>query len=262
MKPYNIYALLSVMILTLSACAVTKTPAEIEYHHSNSSLGNYDRDVNESTIPIVHNDDELISSNLDINDTNNYDQNSDVNRSKDDGENYIIPEPINKNHSREDKTEEAETDKKIAEVKPKAKPVEIKTEEEPSKQLQQNTDYINPVEGTIITKFGEKTEHGTNKGINISAPVDTPVISSSSGKVIYADFDATFGNLVIIKSDNNNTVLSYAHLKNLSVSKGAHLKRGETIGFVGTTGKVKKPQLHFAVREGKKAVDPLKFVSY
>lgn len=258
MKTYNIYIVLSAMMLTLSACAVTTKPAEIEYHHSNSSLDGSSGGANESTVPIVHNDDELISSNLDLSDTNNPDQNSEINKSKGDDENYIMPASITKNQSKETERENPDDDKKMVE----AKPVEIKTEDEPTKQVQQNTDYINPVEGTIITKFGEKTEHGTNKGINISAPIGTPVVAASSGKVIYANFDATFGNLVIIKSDNNNTVLSYAHLKNLSVSKGAHLKRGETIGFVGTTGKIKKAQLHFAVREGKKAVDPLKFVNY
>ncbi|NDA91547.1 MAG: hypothetical protein EBY20_11775, partial [Alphaproteobacteria bacterium] len=90
----------------------------------------------------------------------------------------------------------------------------------------------------------------------------TKVVASASGKVIYADYDATFGNLVIIKLDNKNIVLSYAHLANLIVAKGASLNQGDIVGYVGHTGKVKQPQLHFAIREGKNAVDPLKFVSY
>ena len=130
------------------------------------------------------------------------------------------------------------------------------------KPLEEVTDYISPVVGTVIAKFGQKTEYGTNKGINISADEGTKVVASASGKVIYADYDATFGNLVIIKLDNKNIVLSYAHLANLIVAKGASLNQGDIVGYVGHTGKVKQPQLHFAIREGKNAVDPLKFVSY
>ena len=123
-------------------------------------------------------------------------------------------------------------------------------------------DYIIPVNGTIITKFGDKTDHGINKGINISAKKGESVFASASGKVIYADYDATFGNLVIIKLDNKNIVLSYSHLEDLIVKKDTHLKQGDIVGYVGSTGKTKQPQLHFAVREGKTAVDPLKFVNY
>jgi len=62
--------------------------------------------------------------------------------------------------------------------------------------------------------------------------------------------------------DNKNIVLSYSHLEDLIVKKDTHLKQGDIVGYVGSTGKTKQPQLHFAVREGKTAVDPLKFVNY
>lgn len=125
-----------------------------------------------------------------------------------------------------------------------------------------SVDYIKPVDGRIISKFGEKTDYGPNKGINISAKNGTKVLATATGSVIYASYDGTFGNLVIIKLSDKNIITSYAHLEDLVISKGASIKQGDIVGYVGSTGKVKSPQLHFAVREGKIAKDPLKYVKY
>lgn len=122
--------------------------------------------------------------------------------------------------------------------------------------------YIQPVKGEVIARFGDATSYGKNKGINIAAKVGTKVRASASGRVIYSDYDGTFGNLIIIKVDGKNTVTAYAHLEDLILSKGAKVGQGDIVGYVGKTGKVDKPQLHFAIREGKNAVDPLKFVEY
>lgn len=126
--------------------------------------------------------------------------------------------------------------------------------------LAQSSLFIKPVQGQVISKFGEKSQHGTNKGINIAANSGAVVSSSTNGQVVYSDYDATFGNLVIIKLNNKNTYASYAHMNNVQVSRGQVVKQGDIIGYVGTSGKVSAPQLHFAIREGKIAKDPLKFI--
>jgi murein DD-endopeptidase MepM/ murein hydrolase activator NlpD len=123
-------------------------------------------------------------------------------------------------------------------------------------------EYIMPVKGKVITKFGDKTSFGTSKGISISAKPGTKVLSTAAGKVIYADYDATFGNLVIIKLDGKNIVTSYAHLQDIILTKGASIKQGDVVGYVGSTGKVTEPQLNFGIREGKIAKDPSKYVTY
>ena len=123
-------------------------------------------------------------------------------------------------------------------------------------------EFINPVDGKILVKFGGTTDYGVNKGINIAAEKGVKVSSASDGKVIYADYDATFGNLIMVKVNNKNLVMAYAHLGDIKVSKGASVAQGDLIGHVGSTGKVKSAQLYFAVREGKTAVDPLKYVDY
>jgi murein DD-endopeptidase MepM/ murein hydrolase activator NlpD len=123
-------------------------------------------------------------------------------------------------------------------------------------------DFIPPVSGKILSKFGTKTNSGTNKGISISAKQGTKVLASAGGKVIYSDYDATFGNLIIVKLDGKNTFMSYAHLDDLPLAKGANVKQGDVIGYVGTSGKVNEPQLNFGIREGKVAKDPEKLVHF
>ncbi|RTK92684.1 MAG: LysM peptidoglycan-binding domain-containing protein [Rickettsiales bacterium] len=124
------------------------------------------------------------------------------------------------------------------------------------------SEFISPLQGEIIVKFGEKTDLGTNKGVSIAAKAGTKILSSTNGKVIYADYDATFGNLVIIKLDNKNIVVSYAHMQDIVLKKGAVIAQGDVVGYVGSTGKVKQPQLHFGIREGKIAKDPMNYIKF
>ncbi|WP_341757885.1 LysM peptidoglycan-binding domain-containing M23 family metallopeptidase [Candidatus Tisiphia endosymbiont of Ditula angustiorana] len=129
--------------------------------------------------------------------------------------------------------------------------------------VQTNTPkFIKPIEGKIIIKFGEQTSKGKSKGINIAADEGTAVKSIATGQVVFAGNDTKFGNLLIIKLNNSDLYVAYAHLQDLLVQKGATISQGKIIGHVGSTGDAKYPQLHFAIREGKIAVDPLKYVDY
>lgn len=121
--------------------------------------------------------------------------------------------------------------------------------------------FINPIKkGKIITKFGEQTSNGKNKGINIAADEGSAVESIASGKVVFAGKDVRFGNLLIVELDDNNLFVAYAHLQDLIIQKGANIAQGQVIGHVGHTGNAQQSMLHFAIREGKLAVDPLKYV--
>ncbi len=224
----------------LSACATAKVAAPIEYHHNDK---NFSRS-SESTMPVIYGNDDIIEN---VNIEDYYEEDSELITPAivNDDENYIMPNRIIKSSD------------KISEN------IETIIQDEPKKKIQEiEFDYIKPVNGKVIVKFGQRTKHGINKGINIAAPEGSQVISSASGKVIYADYDAIFGNLVIVKSDINNTIISYSHLKNVQVKKGARIKQSEIIGYVGISGKVNRPQLHFAIREGKKALDPLMLIQY
>ncbi len=122
--------------------------------------------------------------------------------------------------------------------------------------------FIKPLDGEIISKFGKESGVGAGQGINIASKAGNKVKAAAGGTVIYSEYDATFGNLVIIKLDNQNMVTAYAHLQDLVVKKGAKISQGDVVGYVGSTGKVDQSQLYFAIREGKKPVDPMKYISY
>lgn len=127
---------------------------------------------------------------------------------------------------------------------------------------QNDAEFMQPVKGQVISKFGDKTDLGPNKGINIAAQEGDTIFASKAGKVVYSNYDATYGNLVIIKLDQSNMFLTYAHLKSTELGTGDHVAKGEVIGFIGRTGKVSSPQLHFGVRDGKVPKDPANYVKY
>jgi murein DD-endopeptidase MepM/ murein hydrolase activator NlpD len=114
-----------------------------------------------------------------------------------------------------------------------------------------------PVSGRIISTFGPASGGTHNDGINVSAPEGTTVAAAETGVVAYAGNELRgFGNLLLIKHDGG-WVTAYAHNQVLLVKKGDHVRRGQAIARVGSTGGVGSPQLHFELRSGTKAVDPL-----
>ena len=81
--------------------------------------------------------------------------------------------------------------------------------------------------------------------------------AAESGVVAYAGNEVRgFGNMLLIKHDGG-WVTAYAHNDALLVERGDRVQRGQVIARVGSTGSVDQPQLHFEIRKGKKAVDPL-----
>lgn len=113
-----------------------------------------------------------------------------------------------------------------------------------------------PVRGRIISGFGNLGSGRKNDGINIKADLGSTVKAADGGTVAYAGNELKgFGNLILIKH-NDGWITAYAHNDKLFVRKGQIVKKGEKIASVGSTGSVTTPQLHFEVRNGKKAVNP------
>jgi murein DD-endopeptidase MepM/ murein hydrolase activator NlpD len=118
-----------------------------------------------------------------------------------------------------------------------------------------------PVRGKVISGFGPKSNGLKNEGINIAVPEGTSVRAADSGVVAYAGNELKgYGNLVLIRHENGY-VTAYAHAKELFVKRGDTVKRGDVIAKAGQTGSVSSPQLHFEVRKGATALDPMKFLS-
>ena len=123
-----------------------------------------------------------------------------------------------------------------------------------------NAKFVWPVSGKVISSFGAVGKGLKNDGINISAPIGTPVKAGDKGTVAYAGNGLKgFGNLILIKH-SDGYITAYAHTDKMLVKKGQSVARGEQIATVGKTGGVSAPQLHFEVRAGKKAVNPKNYL--
>lgn len=117
-----------------------------------------------------------------------------------------------------------------------------------------------PVDGSIIYRFGRVVNPNNTttrwNGIGISAASGTEVKSVSAGEVVLADVMGTYGNTVIVEHGGGDYSV-YGSLSRMSVSKGSRVVKGQVIGAIGATDPSLPPHLHFEIRRGGPAVDPL-----
>ena len=103
---------------------------------------------------------------------------------------------------------------------------------------------------------GASTYH---KGIDLSASYGTEIVAADGGKVVTATYSSSAGNYIMIAhGDGLNTV--YMHCSRLAVGVGQNVKKGQVIGYVGSTGVSTGSHLHFGVMKKGKYVNPLLFV--
>ena len=118
-----------------------------------------------------------------------------------------------------------------------------------------------PLQGRVVSTFGSKPGGLHNDGINIAAEHGAPVRAADGGVVAYAGNELRgFGELVLIRHADG-WVTAYGHNEGLLVDRGDTVTRGQIIGRVGATGSVSAPQLHFEIRKGIEAVDPLEYLT-
>ncbi len=118
-----------------------------------------------------------------------------------------------------------------------------------------------PIAGKVIASFGPAGGGLHNDGINIAAPAGSEVRAADNGVVAYAGNELRgFGNLLLIKHADGWTT-AYAHNEKLLVKRGDTVKQGQAIATVGRTGNVDTPQLHFEVRKGTQAMNPMEFLA-
>lgn len=101
---------------------------------------------------------------------------------------------------------------------------------------------------------GPKTQgiHGNN-GIDIAPKAGTPIVASAAGTVIISrnsGWNGGYGNYVVIQHGNGTQTL-YSHMSKTAVAQGVRVEQGETIGYVGSSGKVTGVHLHFEIRGAK-----------
>lgn len=123
--------------------------------------------------------------------------------------------------------------------------------------------YYWPVGSTYITSaFGDRVHpiFGTVKfhaGVDVAAGAGSPIGAAQAGTVGIAEYSSSYGNYVVVYHADGNSTL-YAHMSSMAVSAGQYVSRGQTLGYVGSTGWSTGPHLHFEVRMGG-CVDPLSF---
>ena len=107
---------------------------------------------------------------------------------------------------------------------------------------------------TVVRTFRVKGQH---IGIDFAAPTGTPVVAVADGEVIHADFNGGYGKLIIIDHGQGHHTY-YAHLSAYAsdIRPGTPVRRGETIGLVGSTGFSTGPHLHYEIRKQGQYIDP------
>ncbi|MBD2006462.1 MULTISPECIES: M23 family metallopeptidase, partial [Cyanophyceae] len=98
-----------------------------------------------------------------------------------------------------------------------------------------------------------------HKGIDIAAPIGTPIFAAASGVVVYARWNSGgYGNLVDIQHPDGS-LTRYGHNSKLLVVEGQRVEQGEAIALMGSTGRSTGPHLHFEIRtmQGKVTVNPI-----
>ena len=121
-----------------------------------------------------------------------------------------------------------------------------------------------PVEGHVTGSFGERIdpfngEGAFHSGVDISSSYGQPVIAPADGSVLFADFLGGYGRAVVVDHGHGITT-RYGHLANFAVARGQQIRRGDTIGHVGLSGRSTGPHLHYEVRINDTPVNPYKYL--
>ena len=115
----------------------------------------------------------------------------------------------------------------------------------------------------ITSRFSYKRWHPIlhryrpHLGVDFGARRGTPLLAVNDGKVIFSGRKGGYGNVVKIRHRGGYVSL-YAHQSRIRVKRGAHVKKGQVIGYVGSTGRSTGPHLHFGLYKNGRAIDPLK----
>lgn len=119
---------------------------------------------------------------------------------------------------------------------------------------------LKPVQNAFITSgFGFRWGR-PHQGIDMAAPVGTPIMSAETGKVVYSGWMQGYGNFVAI-DHGHGIETHYAHCSKILVHVGQHISKGQMIAKVGSTGHSTGPHLHFEVVANGIHRNPVKFLN-
>lgn len=127
-----------------------------------------------------------------------------------------------------------------------------------------STPSIAPVRGILTDGFGGRSdpftgEPGNHNAVDISSAVGQGVRAPADGVVAKAEWANGYGNVVYV-SHGNGFSTRFGHLSAFNVKPGQRIRRGDVIGFVGSTGRSTGPHLHYEVRLNNNPVNPLAYI--
>ncbi len=133
-----------------------------------------------------------------------------------------------------------------------------------SKQTKRKKLFSWPLSGRITSAFGNRINPVSKRrkfhcGVDISAPVGSPVRASRDGKVIFSGWKQGYGKVVILRH-KDGYITVYAHNKKNVIKEGNWVRAGRKIALSGHTGAVTGPHLHFELRKYLTPLNPLRFL--
>jgi len=125
----------------------------------------------------------------------------------------------------------------------------------------------------VSSRFGDREDpiyggEDYHRGIDLAAPRGTRIYASRAGEVVYAGWDSSGGGNYVSIDHGDGYKTQYLHMESISVKEGQTVKKGQLIGYVGTTGASTGYHLHFAVRKWNEKtgswdyIDPAQFIDF
>ena len=127
------------------------------------------------------------------------------------------------------------------------------------------TPSIWPVPGWLSSAYGNRRDPFTgdaafHPGLDISADYGQPVQATADGTIVSAERNGSYGNLVVIDHGYGITT-RYGHLSRFAVSNGEQVRRGQVVGYVGSTGRSTSPHLHYEILVNGRLTNPLRLLA-
>lgn len=117
------------------------------------------------------------------------------------------------------------------------------------------------VEGYVTRGSADSSDYsGPHPGLDVAVPVGTPIRAAGGGTIVEVGDDAKYGKFVRVEHRDGYETL-YAHASQIFVKQGDRIPSGRTIALSGNTGQSTAPHLHFEVRQGGAAVDPMLLIT-
>ncbi|MBO8155610.1 MAG: peptidoglycan DD-metalloendopeptidase family protein [Bacillaceae bacterium] len=124
-----------------------------------------------------------------------------------------------------------------------------------------------PTDATRITStFGKRSDPFTGReavhtGIDLAGPWGTPIYAAADGTVIFSGRDGGYGNSIVI-NHNSTYQTRYGHMSRLAVNEGDKVKKGDVIGYMGSTGRSTGSHLHYEIIKNGNMIDPYPYMMF